>query len=335
MIAVTGDWPWLHRCGSLCRSFNNVPKKTGDKMTGICHRCCAGTLDVPWEAIHERDPVWLRSTFSESAFARVPAVSRLLCVPGQEEGILCFDLFHAYHLGVGKHFIGSALAVLSYQFPGRGVDERFQNLEADFFSWCKLRKQVPILTRLSKDTILWSSTNEFPSGNWFKGSVTTILSKYLEETLCSRTWPQEPMLEKAGEAIKAMNSCLSSLYAADLFLDPSKAVETAEHGLRFLRRLSWLAKHALNEQRTLWLLTPKAHILHHLFLEDMLLPALRGVSPLNALGLSVQMDEDFICKGSRLARRVDPRTCSKRVLQRYLCSAYAEYIKTKYILPRS
>ena len=170
MIAVTGDWPWLHRCGSLCRSFNNVPKKTGDKMTGICHRCCAGTLDsldVPWEAIHERDPVWLRSTFSESAFARVPAVSRLLCVPGQEEGILCFDLFHAYHLGVGKHFIGSALAVLSYQFPGRGVDERFQNLEADFFSWCKLRKQVPILTRLSKDTILWSSTNEFPSGNWF------------------------------------------------------------------------------------------------------------------------------------------------------------------------
>ena len=85
-----------------------------------------------------------------------------------------------------------------------------------------------------------------------------------------------------------MNSCLSSLYAADLFLDPSKAVETAEHGLRFLRRLSWLAKHALNEQRTLWLLTPKAHILHHLFLEDMLLPALRGVSPLNALGLSVR-----------------------------------------------
>lgn len=336
MIAITGDWPWLHRCGCLCRSFNNVPKKTGDKMTGVCHRCNAGTEGVPWEEVHQRDPAWLKTTFADSAFTSVPAICRLLSVPGQEEGLLAFDLFHSYHLGIGKHFVGSCLAVLSTQFPGRGVDDRFKNLEASFFSWCRSHNEVPVLTRLTKETIQWPATTDYPCGNWFKGSVTTVLSKYLEATLCSRTWTDEPMLDKAGEAIKSMNSCLSSLYASDVFISPpAAAVVIAEQGLKFLRRLSWLARAAVNEGRTLWLLTPKAHAVHHLFLEDMLLPAQRGLCPMNPLTLSVQLDEDAVGKASRLARRVDPRTCSLRCLQRYLCAAYSEYVKARYIIPRS
>ena len=39
--------------------------------------------------------------------------------------------------------------------------------------------------------------------------MTTVLSKYLEATLCPQTWNEEPLFERSGEAISAMNCCLS------------------------------------------------------------------------------------------------------------------------------
>ncbi|CAE7621207.1 unnamed protein product [Symbiodinium sp. CCMP2456] len=335
VIAVTGDWPWLHRSGCLARSFNNIPKKTGDKMTGICHRCAAGTEGIPWEVIHERSPLWLDTTFSVSGFAKVPAVARLLGVPGQEEGLLRFDFFHAFHLGVGKHFLGSSLALWSTHFPGGNVDLRVEALEAAFFSWCRANKEVPVITRLTKETLQWPSTLDFPAASWFKGGVTTVMFKFLAATMCQQNWAHEPMLEKAAEAVVSMNKCLSALYASDMFIEPGRAAQIAEDGLRFLRRLAWLAKQAAKEQRALWLLTPKTHVIHHLLLEDLLLPARQGIWPMNPLSWSVQMDEDFVGFSSRLARRVDPRTCSKRCIERYLYAAYAQYVKAKYIIPRS
>ena len=335
MLAVTGDWPWLHRCGSLARSFNNVAKKTGDKMTGICHLCAAGAPGVPWETIYERDPLWLKTVFSESGFARVPAVARLLAVPGQEEAILAYDLFHAFHLGVGKHFLGSCLALWSSHFPGGNVDKRFEGLESSFFTWCKANREVPVLTRLTKETIQWPSTFDYPAGSWFKGSVTTVLFKFLQATMCPQNWAHEPMLAKAAEAVQSINRFFSALYASDLYLEPGRAIEIAEDGLRFMRRLAWLAKQATKDERALWLLTPKVHIMHHLLLKDMLLPAQHGISPMNVLAWSVQMDEDFVGVSSRLARRVDARTCAKRCIERYLLAAYAQYVKAKYLLGHS
>ncbi|CAE7499850.1 unnamed protein product [Symbiodinium sp. KB8] len=255
VIGVTGDWPWLHRCGNLSRSFNNVPKKTGEKMTGICHKCAAGSVGVPWEVVHERNPAWLQTVYSESGFARVPAIARLLSVPGQEEGLLAFDFFHAFHLGIGKNFVGSCLALLSDHFPGSNVDKRFENLELSFFTWCRATKNNPVLTRLTKETIQWGSRQDYPSGSWFKGSVTTVFCRYLEHVLTSQNWPHEPMLQKAGEAAKAINFCVASLYASDVFVyPPLHAVAVAEHGLRFLRRLQWLAKEGIKRNDALWLL---------------------------------------------------------------------------------
>ena len=261
------------------------------------------------------------------------AISRLLFVPGKEEGILAYDFFHGFHLGIGKNFVGSCFALLSDHFPGNNIEDRFQALEQHFFAWCHTAKQIPTITRLTKDTIQWGSRQDFPSGNWFKASVTTTFCRYLEHVLTTQNWQHEPMLEKAGEAVTAMNFCLSSLYASDVFVEPpARAIDIAEHGLKFLRRLQWLAKDAIKCGQALWLLTPKCHIIHHLLLEDMLIPALRGISPCNPLSFSVQQDEDFIGKASRLSRKVDPRTCSKRCIERYLCSAYAEYVKIKFIV---
>ena len=180
VLNVCGDWAFLHKIGSLKRSFNNVPKKLGDHQTGICHRCCAGAPGIPWELLHERDPLWLHTTFSACAFVRIPEICRFLHVPGEEERLLAFDLFHCFHLGVGKSVVGSALALLSQHSPGRNVDERVMDLEASFFAWCQSHGHSPVLTRLTKETILWPTTGDFPQASWYKPSLTTTFCKFLE-----------------------------------------------------------------------------------------------------------------------------------------------------------
>ena len=335
VLNVCGDWVWLHKCGNLARSFNNVAKRAGDMQNGICHRCRAGAPGVPWESIHERNPIWLRTTFTESAFTHVPEICKLVHILGEEERLLAFDIFHCFHLGVGKSMVGSAAALLSQQQPGRNVEERFASLERLFFGWCKTNKQPHMLSKVSKETFAWTSTLEYPQAGWYKAGLTTSWCKFLEAVLCANAWPEEPMLEKAGEAFAAINACLAALYKENVFIPAERAILIAENGLRCLRRLGWLAKEAVKLQRALWMLTPKAHALHHLFLEDMLKPALQGLQPINVLVFSTQLDEDFVGKQSRLSRRTDPRTVSKRCLERFLQSSYAEYVKAKYIRPQS
>ena len=228
--------------------------------------------------------------------------------------------------------MGSCLALLADEQPATNIDDKFKLLEADFFGWCRSAHESPILTKLSKDTIQWQTRADYPQGSWYKASITTTFMKYLEHTLCTGNFAHEPMLVKAGEAASAMNAFFRDLLA-EVFIPPAAAIPMAESGLRFLRRFAWLSAHALKLQKALWLLTPKAHVLHHLLLDDTLIPAKQGKPPLSILCHSVQQDEDFTGRPSRLSRKVEPRQASLRCIQRHLESAYSEFVKAGYIIP--
>ena len=340
VLYVCGDWAFLHKSGRLCRSFNNLPKRLPNsgntiKLTGICHRCQAGQPGVPWEHVHKRSPAWLETLYVESAFTDVPSLCKLLHVPGREEQIWAFDVFHTLHLGILKNFVGSGLAVLSDTFDDTNIDDRFHTLTLHFQRWCKLNRKSSGLLRISKETIQWSTRSDYPVAGWFKGGYTTTVMEYLEDFLSSEIFSGDPFLRNICEAAAAMNSCLKSLYLSDLFIPPDEAVEIAEAGLKFLRRLAWLAKHAQDSHKCLFLLTPKAHAAHHILLEDLLLNARKGLSPLNPIALSVQMDEDYLGFAARLSRRVEPRKCSIRCIQRFLQQCYHEFVKAGLIIPRT
>ena len=264
-LFVCGDWPYIHKAGNLRRSFNNVPKRQGDRAGGICHKCRAGCLDVPWEFVHETEPLWLSTLYQESPFSSVPAVCRLLHTPGEEENVLTWDVFHAWHLGVGKSVVASAVALLSNHFPGSNIDLRFESLEAHFFSWCRSQQEVPKISRLTKETLQWPSTADYPQASWYKASVTTVFCKYLESTLTSGEYEHEPMLVKSGEAFAAINSCLRGLYSSDLFIPVTSALSIAQDGMKFLRRLAWLAKKSpRGEPGPLPVDTQSAHFAPHI-----------------------------------------------------------------------
>ena len=72
---------------------------------------------------------------------------------------------------------------------------------------------------------------------------------------------------------------------------------------------------------------PKSHVVYHMFADL----ALAQTTSMNCLAMAVQLDEDFIGKKSRLARRVAPGTVVQRVVERTLSIAYAHWHDAGYL----
>lgn len=332
-ISIVGDWPWLQKSGSLERSFLNIPKKSGASqrgLKGICHMCCAGQDGWPYEQIGTRNPDWWDSLLSEPPFdenqcpfAVVPHVA------GQLPMLWTWDIFHCIHLGVAKNFLGSLLALLSEQEPAGSIDARFDLLTAKYLSWCSAHHRTAHCQRITKEHINWVSTTHYPTGSWHKGDLSTSLLLFCEARFQAENWNTE-MLLLAGEAAVALNACLKILYEGEAWLPSDDAWRAAELGLKFLRRYGQLATLARRQARNLWVVMPKAHACHHIFLE-MLQSSRRGPTQ-NPICQSVQMDEDFIGKGSRLSRHTSTKTVAERTVDRYLLSCYSKFMECGYLL---
>ena len=313
ILGITGDWAFLQKAGNFGRSYMNVSKHLSEdsERGGICHLCLAGRHQHPFEEIHVRSPSWLNTVGAETPF-RDPAV--LAALPHSPAGGACklfkFDFWHSWHLGLGKFFVGSCLAIMSEQYDGRSKTRRMEQLSGDFFKWCKLNKRSPILSRLTKESINWENNSSFPSGSWYKGGLTTTCCEFIEAQLRSASESEDPMFEMARDAVIAINTCISMLYKSEAFMDPSTAREVGEQGLRFLRRYHSLAARAVELKRPLWMFIPKAHALHHIFLEDLFLSSQNYSRIVNPVCYSVQMSEDFIGRNSRVARKVHPSLCT-------------------------
>ena len=292
----------------------------------------AGRRDVPFEAFHTRAPAWLATMHVESPFHDPSPLTALLHEPGKEASLFRFDLWHAFHLGVGKAFVGGALALWSERFEGRGKDARFDKLSGHFRAWCSATGHPMILSKLSKESIGWENSTNYPVGTWFKGSLTTTLSEYIRDQLGGGDSGDE-MLDLVGEAASAIHHCISGLYGSDAFVEAPKARELGEYGLRFLRRYSTLADKACAVSRPLFILLPKMHALQHVFLQDLVIASQTQEWIVNPVCYSVQQSEDFIGKNSRVSRRVHPAECARRVIQRHLKLAHNKYVEAGLLVP--
>ena len=134
VLHICGDWPWLADSGYLLRSFRNVQKhKTRKKdPVGVCHQCQAGQFGVDFEQINTARPTWLRTMFSQD-LCDENWKSPLLEIPhppGKTALLWQWDIFHTWHLGVSRCFLGSFLAILSELQPETSIDDRFNSMSA-------------------------------------------------------------------------------------------------------------------------------------------------------------------------------------------------------------
>ena len=335
-LGITGDWPWLAKCGNLQRSFSNVSKHAdsggGNRRPcgGICHLCRAGQPDVPFEEVNTKNPRWKQTVLEQSPFGgEIP----FEIVPHPTDELpyfFHFDLFHVWHLGVGRNFLGSALALLSKLENGGNVDLRFQQLSDKYLTWCSENGRTAHIQKLTKEHIGWQSTTTYPTAAWHKGDLTTSLMLFVQSRFEAERW--DGMLGDVGEAAVAINRYITTMFESDAWLSAEQAATATGHGLRFLRRYNKMALESLGRGDRLWIMHPKIHALHHLLIH-MSDAADRGGPVLNVLCTSVQMDEDFIGRGSRLSRHVaSGSTTSLRVVERYLQAVYAKFIECGYLV---
>lgn len=333
LIFITGDWPFLHKSGGFLRSFNNVMKRQNQVAArGICHQCMAGTPMVPFEQINTKRPFWKTTEFTEDPFI-TPSPFRLIPhVQDQLPALWTFDLFHCWHLGVAKCFIGGALVLFTMQENHGNVDDRFAAVSEKYQQFCTANGHRAHTQRITKEHLNWTTTRCFPVGAWHKGELSTVLMRFIEDYLVQNNFPSEPLLKGVKEAVIAINQCFRRMYRCDLWLSPGEAGEISGQAFRFLRRYAELTEQSSLRGMNLFSLTPKIHVIQKVFLR-VHAAASSNTKCLNPLAVSVQQDEDFIGRPSRLSRRVTgSRLASQRVIHRYLQACHPQWIKAGYLV---
>lgn len=336
VLQVVGDWQFLVKAGSLSRSYANVekrPRAASSNPKGICHLCKAGQLNVPFEDLKE-GAVWQGTLHdpTDTPFIRAPQLLRLPHVGSKPSSFFCYDLWHAYHLGVGKTFCASVLALMSMQMPGGNIELRFSELTARYIDFCDEAHESPFILSISKETLGWPDTKTFPNAQWSKGHVTTLMQKFILHYFERNPLDEsvDSLFPKCFEAAKCINEFMEKLYSSDVWLDSSFAISVAERGQRFLNLYQALAAQAFGENRALFVYMPKIHIMSHVVL-NMKQQARTAPHVLNPLCFAVQVDEDYIGKCSRVSRRTGPGQVILRTLQRSLAASYKHYVASGYL----
>ena len=131
-LQIVGDWAWLVKAGNLFRSYSTVEKRPRGEMSnpkGVCHLCFAGMHGIPFEDFRP-GAKWKTTLFSEGdePWTSRPVFLRLPHEPFKEQAFFAYDIWHSFHLGMGKTFLGSTLALISEKMPGGSIDVRFQHL---------------------------------------------------------------------------------------------------------------------------------------------------------------------------------------------------------------
>ncbi|CAK9003372.1 unnamed protein product [Durusdinium trenchii] len=338
-LGVTGDWMFLAKAGNLARTYGHCikrPLRPTTKQVGICHLCLAGTREIPFEMLqtYERPgsrPPWWNSRGANGAFDfPISPLNRIPCVPNFPEMLYVYDLFHCYHLGMGRYFLGSVLALMSERCSSTKAADRFDELTQLYLSWCEEEHRSPYLQSITQAKINWLDTKNFPVGLWTKGHVTLSLNDFVSAWGQQQDFANDDILKLCVEANCCIRSAIQRIFARDTWLSKNDALYIAHEGLQFLSKYGQLALRAFRDNRALFSHAPKEHPLEHIFYElkhqgerlDYVLSP--GVT-------SVQPDEDFVGKVSRTSRRTNAEQAVRRTVQRTLMAANHHWTQVGYI----
>lgn len=179
---IKGDWPFLIETGALERHFRRAPKRGASAMapSGVCHYCLAGLpgysfADCSSQPAFE-SPGAQRSAAAMAPWSEItPFTEKLPMFRAFPPLLYKVDLWHNWHLGVGRYFIASCVVLLSELFPGRGVEARLAGISRCWVEWCRSNQQRPLLRKFDRANLGYTSELEWPEGCWQKASTTTLL----------------------------------------------------------------------------------------------------------------------------------------------------------------
>ena len=90
-----------------------------------------------------------------------------------------FDLWHAFHLGAGKHWCGCSLLLLSQAVPGSNADLRFAYISSPYMAFFKSNRLTSIINKIDQH----SCSAVGGEGTWNKAAITSNIAMFLEDFL--------------------------------------------------------------------------------------------------------------------------------------------------------
>ena len=190
-----GDLPALVRMGEFLRSYSHVPRQASSRRScpGICHLCMAGVEagpdypnTIPFEDMTPQ-AAWVNTRFEIEPWTDIPRILVGLPLSRTERmGFFLLDLWHNYHLGVSKHFIGSSFtSVIESNLPsvvgaGGSVEAKFNWLTTLYLSYFRMMGKNPYITEISRETMGLPMGTTCPIARWSKGQASTEMMHFLE-----------------------------------------------------------------------------------------------------------------------------------------------------------
>ncbi|CAK9113854.1 Uncharacterized protein SCF082_LOCUS52754 [Durusdinium trenchii] len=212
ILGNKGDWSYLVSAAGLLRSYRRAPKGARqakqymDDPPGICHLCMAGTSAGDWEdlKVAERLIRHARTAPIPAPWDEVPPFGDLLhdeaC--GGLERYHRIDIWHTFHMGIGKAWISSSMRHLQFLTGQSNVDLRVDALNSDFTDFCAEHRKVKYLRRLEPNT--FGLKSQEPNGSWNKAHITATLMEWMESFMSKH---RDTCME--DELLRYIVACLS------------------------------------------------------------------------------------------------------------------------------
>lgn len=231
-IGTKGDLPALVRLGQFSRSFSHVPRgaRSQKACAGICHLCLAGVENwgpdrrsIPFEDMSPQ-AAWVSTLHQHVAWQSLPKILEGLPLRDPERiAFFMTDLWHNFHLGVSKHFLGSAfVGIIESSLPSvvpGSVEVKFQWLTSLYISFFRSKGSTPFLTEISRESMGFPQGSTCPIGRWSKGVVSTqlmwFLDHFCQEHIVNKT--HDPLLLSI-EPFALLSICLRTTRCVFCFL---------------------------------------------------------------------------------------------------------------------
>lgn len=332
VLGLAGDQPFLREAGNHTRSFGNVQKAATSKqfLPGICWLCAAGrTRGPPFDDCDILAAEWTRTVGSHNLLPWTRPGPLIEHLPQNPDDLAAFylpDIFHIWHMGVGKDVAASILLHFLRDVCGASsIDAGFAALNSELAQYKAEHRSEKCHCgkRLSKELLGYGGTATYPMGHWSKGADTTFFMKFAQN-LMEKQLQQRPELANDSlvktmvRACKAIGFVLHTMFHAGFWFTPQEAEGVISAGHEFGLCYVKLAEICLQRGLCLFKLKPKLHMLCHFFHTSMLQFRRNQDAVVNFLAYSTFQCEDFVGRVSRLSRRVSPKVHGDKIYNRYL-----------------
>ena len=221
----------------------------------------------------------------------------LFDIPGLSTRMVRHDGLHVLFVhGVCGHLLGGILHFLCF-WDGKGKQSvKPSDRLATLFTQIQDKyKQFGTTTRLTNLKMSMVVDMKKPHGSWpalqCKGAETKGFMKPCLETIKLLLSKEDPLHQSMVQSLQALVELVDLFDQADLFLSRAEYSQAVDLGKRFFDHYQDLVDWAKSEDRMLWNVTIKFHMLHHLIL---------NAKEINPKYCWNWRGEDFVGKVSRL-----------------------------------